>query len=482
MRKSGILLPLFSLNSPFAIGTLGECAFSFVDFLSDSRQYYWQILPIGPTAFSNSPYLSSSAFAGSPYYIDPQLLFEYGLLSQSELQDLKYNKTQYVDYSFLYHKALPIIKYACGKFKGEDKIEQFKEDNEFWLKEYCIYMALKERNNMKPLSRESKKDIPTLLKDESFLQSVNTQIKMQYIFFRQWQDLKKYANSKNVHIIGDLPIYVSADSSDFFFKNKLFKTDENEKMSEVSGCPPDFFNPQGQFWGSPVYNWQENENELLLWWKERIKQASVLFDAVRIDHFRAFFEYYSIAAKSSDASKGKWHDGPKLRFVQMIKENFPDLFVIAEDLGFSNKETRNFFKSAGFPGMKVLQFAFDEKNSEHLPHNHEKSFVCYTGTHDNPTTLYWICGSDKKTVNLAMDYFGAKSVNTLSEKFVKAALSSVCDTAVIPLQDYINSALHGRINTPGTSCSNWEYRISGDDLTDKLKNKILNYTNIYSRC
>lgn len=472
MRKSGILLPVFSLAGDYGIGTLGKRAFEFADFLSASAQSLWQILPLTPTSYGNSPYQSPSVFAGNPYFIDPEVLLEWELITKRQLSDFRNENTGYTDYAYLYENRLPLLKKAASHIGDSDKeYLAFQERESFWLEKYAVFTALKERNGMtshKKWKYKSASDIASL-KDSAAIHS-----KIQYMFFTQWLKLKKYANDKGIAIIGDLPIYPAEDSSDYYFSPEMFLE------GTLAACPPDAFNINGQLWGNPVYDWEKMKADGYSWWKERLKNAAALYDSIRIDHFRGFYEYYSVKEGMS-AKDGKWSKGPGLSFCNMVRDNFPKLDIIAEDLGFLTEDTRQFFKDSTFDGMKVLLFAFDEKNSEYLPHNHKKNCVVYTGTHDTPTVLGWICQSDSNTLAQAMDYLGAPSIYTLGDYFIRGAFSSVADRTVIPLQDWLKVGCSGRINTPGVSGKNWEWRIKDSELTKNLIEKILSYTKIYNR-
>ncbi len=472
VRKSGILLPIFSLYGSYGIGTLGKPAYDFIDFLSRSGQYYWQILPLNPTSYGNSPYQSPCVFAFNPYFIDPDLLVSEGLLSESDILLHKSENTGKINYSELYRTRLSLLKKAAEKVSDDDReYMSFLCKNSFWLIDFCAFMALKEENGMLPHEKWTKK-----ISDPNRLSHTGTlHCKIQFLFFKQWIALKKYANAKGVHIIGDLPIYPSRDSSDYYFSKELFLP------GVAAACPPDSFSPLGQLWGNPIYNWKELENSGFSWWKERLSQASRLFDCVRIDHFRGIYEYYCVKENSSSAIGGAWVKGPGVRFCDMIKETFPGLHIIAEDLGFLTEEVRIFFKAGGFPGMKILQFAFDGGDSEYLPHSYEKNSVAYTGTHDNPTVREWLHGATREQVNFAADYLGASSVCGLSDSFIRGVMSSVSDTAIIPLQDWLCLGSEGRINTPGTMVNNWEFRIKEGQLTHNLSEKIFFYTKLFKR-
>ena len=469
MRSSGILLPIFSLHGDYGIGTLGKAAYDFVDFLSASGQKYWQILPLNPTSYGNSPYQSPSVFAGNPYLIDPALLGGWGLIGKRDLDAYRYENSGRIDYAKLYHERLPLIKKASSGVSDTDsELMAFAEKESFWLEDYCTFMALKEKNSM--LSNEHWQDKST----KDIGEEINIHRKIQFLFYKQWLSLKNYANAMGVRIIGDLPIYPAMDSSDYYFLPDMFLE------GVVAACPPDSFNINGQLWGNPVYNWQKMKADSYSWWKERLAQASRLYDSIRIDHFRGFYEYYSTPSGKS-AKYGRWSTGPGLDFCNMVKDSFPDLDIIAEDLGFLTDDTREFFRKSGFDGMKVLLFAFDGSDSEYLPHNHIKNSVVYTGTHDTMTVSQWICQCTSQELSYAMDYLGANSVYTLCDHFIKGAFASVADRAVIPLQDWLKVGCAGRINTPGTAGKNWQWRINQTDLTDNLKDKILSYTKIYKR-
>lgn len=476
MRKSGILLSVTSLPGDFGIGTLGKGAFEFSDFLASSGQYFWQILPVNPPGFGNSPYQAHSAFAGNHFLIDPALLEKDGLLSKSECNSLRIENTGRVDYSLFNLSRLKILKNAAQRVgESDEKFKRFSFENSFWLDDYCVYMALKEQNDMKGLS-DWKSEITRHDEKIALLHK-----KLQFLFFTQWENLKSYANKNGVHIIGDIPIYVSADSADFFANRKLFLVDESGKPSALAGCPPDSFSKKGQLWGNPLYNWEKMEENGFFWWKQRFSLAQRMFNVVRIDHFRGFYEYYRVPFGSTDAVNGEWKKGPGMKFVREIKNSFPSLGIIAEDLGFLTDETRAFFRESGFPGMKILQFAFDGKDSEYLPHNFEKNCVAYTGTHDNPTVTEWLCAQKSDVLSFAMDYLGAESTSQICDRFIKAVLSSVAETAIVPIQDWLKKGREGRMNTPSTVKNNWEFRIKNDELSKKLSKKILDYTNLFSR-
>lgn len=488
MRKSGILLAVSSLPSKYGIGTLGKSAYEFIDFLKKSGQYYWQVLPLNPISFGNSPYQSFSAFAFNPYYIDLDILVDEDLLKTEEI--LKYDwgdNPKRVDYSKIYENRPKILKIAASRFDTLNRwYVNFCHDNKFWLDDYAVFMAVKEEHNMLPLASLPEK---FKVRDEETLNLIKREMKgqiefhkiIQFLFYRQWINLKKYANYNGVHIIGDIPIYVSADSSDVWANPELFSVDEKRCPIRVAGCPPDEFAPEGQLWGNPLYNWQNHEKRNYSWWLKRVRQANELFDVLRIDHFRGFYSYYSIDAKEKTAKNGKWINNNGEALINEIKENYPNTKIIAEDLGFIDSEIKRRIASSGFPGMKILQFAFDGGDSDHLPHNHTKNNVVYTGTHDNPTTTGWQAMSPLRNVEYAMDYFNVNFTNKLTDAFVRSALASVCDTAIIPMQDYLRQDNRSRMNTPSTIGDNWIYRIEAHNMGDNLTEKIYRQTKLYSR-
>lgn len=488
MRKCGILLSISSLPSDYGIGTLGKSAYEFVDFLKKSGQYYWQILPLNPVSFGNSPYQSFSAFAFNPYYIDLDILVDEDLLKKEEILQFDWGDDPCrVDYSLMYKNRPEILKIAASRFDTQNRrYLNFCKDNKFWLDDYSLFMAVKEENGMRPLS-----SLPAnfIKKDKDFLRRIKSELKgkieyhriVQFLFYRQWINLKKYANYNGVHIIGDMPIYVSADSSDIWSEPELFTVDRYMKPVYVAGCPPDAFSRHGQLWGNPLYNWTKHKESRYAWWLKRINQAQELFDVLRIDHFRGFYSYYRIEATEKTAENGSWVNNDGEALIEAITERFPRLQIIAEDLGFITDEIRRRMSASGFPGMKILQFGFGGGDSEHLPHNFTRNSVVYTGTHDNPTTTGWQTISPAESVAYAMDYFNVNFSGKLTSAFVRSALASVCDTAIIPMQDYLRQDNRSRINTPSTIGDNWIYRIKRENLDDNLTEKIFRLTKLYNR-
>lgn len=482
-RKSGLLLHITSLPGSYGIGTMGDYAKRFIDLLFDAGQSYWQVLPVGPTSYGDSPYQSFSTFAGNPYLIDLDYLMKDGLLTQEELNQLgnNYNPTD-IDYGRIYNERFLILKKAFEKFDLEyqDYIE-FLEENIFWLNDYSLFMALKNHHNgvswiewdEKYKTRDSEALEKFILENKNEIDFYNF---IQYKFYEQWNDLKVYAHSKNIELIGDIPIYVAEDSSDVWSNPQLFKLKENLSPAFVGGCPPDSFSDDGQLWGNPVYDWNANEEEDFKWWVERIRSAFDLFDVVRIDHFRGFESYWEIPAKNETAAGGRWVKGPGSKLFKTIKEKLGELPIIAEDLGYMTRDVYEFRKETAFPGMKIIQFAFNnEMNSEHMPHNYTTDFVVYAGTHDNETLRGWIENnkSDNNGVlDRAIEYGNLTEEEGLHWGIIRLCMNSVADTAIFQVQDILNLGNEARMNTPSTLGNNWRWRLKdlpSKEIMDKLK-------------
>ena len=473
MRYSGILMPIFSLPSQYGIGTLGKEAREFVDFLCRAGQRYWQILPLGPTSFGDSPYQTYSSFAGNPYFIDIDLLKENGLLTEQEIK--KYTKNgDRVDYAFLYKNRLALLKIAYSRFVPDDKYSVFCLENEQWLSPFAEFMALKTSNGDKPLG--------TWQNNKTDKETVGFYKFLQFVFFEQWFLLKNYANQKGIKIIGDIPIYVSLDSADVYASPEQFLVDNNYRPFAVAGCPPDAFSATGQLWGNPLYNWEQMKNDNYAWWRQRLGFSIKLYDVVRIDHFRGFESFYAIPFGSKTAETGNWVKGPGVAFFDSLKKQLGALPVIAEDLGFLTEKVREMLKLSGFPGMKVLQFAFDTReDGDYLPHNYTKQSVCYTGTHDNNTILGWIKEAPQEAVAHAKDYLSVDTDEQLVTAMIRAALSSVSSLCVLMMPDLLFMDKAGRINTPSVLGGNWEWRIKKEQISDDLADKIYGLTKLYGR-
>ncbi len=488
MRASGVLMHISSLPGAYGIGTFGENAYSFVDFLCESGQTYWQLLPLCPTSYGDSPYQSFSTFAGNPYFIDLETLEEEGYLDADEYKDINWGDDETkVDYGLLYTERHKVFKKVQKHFfENEPKeYKEFCEKSSSWLDDFALFMAIKDLYDGKSfeewddaIRRREKK----VLEDYRIKcrERIDYYKMLQFLFFMQWNKLKAYANDKGIKIIGDLPIYVALDSADVWSSPKQFMLDENMRPIEVAGCPPDAFSKDGQLWGNPLYNWDYMKKDNYSWWIDRLQAALEMYDVVRIDHFRGFDSYYCIKADSETAKEGVWREGPGMDLFKAFKAQLGKVPIIAEDLGFLTASVRRLLKQSKFPGMKVLQFAFDSREeSDYLPHNYTQNCVVYTGTHDNDTVLGWQKTSKRADVRFAKKYMNCK--RDLNWAMISTALSSVADTAIITMQDIIGLGSEGRMNTPSTLGGNWQWRALKKDLCTEKFDKLLYYTKLYSR-
>lgn len=489
MRSCGILMPIFSLPSKYGIGTFGKEAFAFVDFLVKSGQKYWQILPLNPTNYGDSPYQSFSCFAGNPYFIDIELLIEEGLLTETVADTFDFSDNcELVDYGKLYENRLDLLSLAFNNFSPNAEYMDFKSKNAFWLDSYAVFMALKKKNDDRawytwdePYRKREKSAM------EQFISNNQKEIEfhcfLQYKFYEQWTKLKDYANLNGIHIIGDIPIYVAYDSADVWSDPKQFLLDKDLVPTVVAGCPPDAFSADGQLWGNPIYNWNAMKKDNFTWWKSNLKNAIDRYDLVRIDHFRGFESYYAIPFGDEDAREGEWVKGPGISFFDAMKAEFGEnLPIIAEDLGYLTPAVRKLLEDTAFPGMKVLQFAFDPSlTSSYLPHNIIKNCVVYTGTHDNDTLLGWLKSASEQEVETAKRYLNYNSEENFNWAMMRLALMSVADTCILMMSDIVGLDSKGRINTPSTIGGNWQWRIKKDCLNDWLADIIHSNTKIYGR-
>lgn len=489
MRSCGILMPIFSLPSKYGIGTLGKEAIRFVDFLEKAGQSYWQILPLNPTNYGDSPYQSFSSFAGNPYFVDIEELIKENLLTETQAKSFDFgDDIEKIDYGKLYTSRLKLLRLAFKKFDSNDKYIKFKEENAFWLDDYALFMALKNAHQDKPWQtweKELKIREASALSDAVIKYSNDIEFYkfVQFKFDEQWKKLKAYANKKGVSIIGDIPIYVALDSADVWANPKQFLLDEDLVPTVVAGCPPDAFSDEGQLWGNPIYDWSEMKNDGYSWWKKYLGNALRRYDLTRIDHFRGFESYYTIPFGETTAKKGKWVKGPDTELFDAFKKEFGEkLPIIAEDLGYLTPEVLKMLESTAFPGMKVLQFAFDPSlSSDYLPHNFHKNCVVYTGTHDNDTILGWLESASKTEVMLAKRYLNCQTANGFNWAMMRSALMSVADTCILMITDIIGLGSEARINTPSTVGGNWQWRIKGECINDWLAEVIFNNTEIYGR-
>lgn len=489
MRKSGILLAVSSIPSKYGIGTFSKEAYEFVDFLESAGQKLWQILPLGPTGYGDSPYQSFSTFAGNPYYIDLEEFIEKGFLTEKECAESDFLDGAYVDYEKIFHTKFALLRkaYQNSNIKEEKEFRLFVKENAKWLDDYALYMAIKD--SLGGVSfMEWEEDIKLRKADaikayrEKLAEDIAFYQFQQYYFAKQWKALKKYANDKGIEIVGDIPIYVAFDSADTWANPQLFRLDKECKPTAVAGCPPDSFSATGQLWGNPLYNWEYMKKTDYAWWVERIRHCYELYDIVRIDHFRGFDEYYSIPYGELTAENGHWEKGPGYELFQTIKRKIGKIKIIAEDLGFLTPSVIKLVEKTGYPGMKVLQFAFDSREvSDYLPHNYPKNSVVYTGTHDNDTTVSWYDSLNRYDRTFAKRYLDAPNKNKICEKMVRAALGCVSDTAVIPMQDYLELGGEARMNVPSTLGTNWKWRLVPGQVTDELAHKIREWTKLYGR-
>lgn len=489
MRASGILMPIFSLPSDYGIGTFGRKAYEFIDFLSNAGQRYWQILPLNPTNFGDSPYQSFSSFAGNPYFINLGILKEDGLLETGEAEAFDFgNDEAQVDYGKLFKNREKVLKLAFSRFKRDDEYYKFCEENSAWLEDYALFMAIKSFDKIKSFTDW---DTPLKFRDTAALEEVaknkSDEIEfhrfIQYKFFTQWNKLKNYANKNGIKIIGDIPIYVALDSSDVWSNPNLFMLDNDLTPTLVAGCPPDTFSKGGQLWGNPLYRWDLMEQDDFSWWKFRISQMLKMYDIIRIDHFRGFESFYAIPYEDKDATGGHWKKGPDIKFFKEISSALGDnLPIIAEDLGFLTKDVEAMLKFTGYPGMKVLQFGFEGNyNNPYLPHNYIKNSVVYLGTHDNDTILGWAKTTSEENLEFAKKYLDIKKNDNINTKFINSALSSVADTVILTMADILGLDSKARINVPSTIGTNWKWRIKKGVLTDNLAADIYNITRLYCR-
>lgn len=481
-----------SLPSQYGIGTMGETAREFVDFLEAGGQSYWQMLPICPTSYGNSPYQSYSTFAGNPYFIDFDELEKEGLLEKTDYKYIDWGEyPDRVDYGILYQKRYLILRKAANRFLSypPEEFFDFCERNEFWLSDFALFMTLKDVYGGLPWSEW---DAPLCNRDEKALEeaaeiygdSIRFWKIIQYFFFRQWESLKDYANERGIAIIGDLPIYVSFDSVDVWAHPELFQLDENKIPIEVAGCPPDGFSEDGQLWGNPLFDWAYMEQNGFRWWIQRIYYLCGVYDVLRIDHFRGFDSYYAIPYGEKTAQYGRWKQGPGMKLFRTVEQAIGKQPIIAEDLGFLTDSVRKLLKDSGFPGMKVLQFAFDSRsdgNSEYLPHNFIEHCVAYVGTHDNDTIIGWFDWTDPEDVAYAKEYLKISEDEELNWSVMAALWKSVAELTVVQAQDLLGLGSEARMNEPATVGENWHWRALPGVFTSELAERLRHEMEIYER-
>ncbi|MBE6976253.1 MAG: 4-alpha-glucanotransferase [Ruminococcaceae bacterium] len=489
MRKSGILMHLTSLPGPHGIGSMGKAAFEFVDFLRGAGQHCWQILPLSPTGYGDSPYQSCSTFAGNHYLIDLEKLVNDGLLTEQDLDGISWSDSENrVDYGIQYNHRLNLLRTAFGRFTQQDKLDAFCTANGDWLPDFALFMALKDKFQGKPWYQWEKG--LKFREPEAIWQArheLKEQIRfysfVQYLFFGQWNALHSYAKENSVKIIGDVPFYVPYDSVELWTAPELFQLNADLEPTAVAGCPPDAFSDDGQLWGNPLYRWDVMAKDSYGWWIRRLAAAGKLYDVIRLDHFRGFESYWSVPYGDEVAKNGKWIKGPDMDFIQALKAQLPKLELIAEDLGLLTQAVLDLRDQSGFPGMKILGFAFDSREpSDYLPYKFGSNAVCYTGTHDNMTTRQWFETASDEAVEYAKEYMALTEEEGLVWGVIRTAMSSVADLCVVPMQDYLNLGGEARMNFPGTlTTANWTWRADAGFASKALQERIRKMTVLYGR-
>lgn len=478
-RASGILMHISSLPSPYGIGTMGKAAYEYADFLKSAGQKYWQLLPLGPTGFGDSPYQSFCSAAGNPYFIDLDMLIDEGILTRIEVESLDWgDKATAIDYGILYENRYKVLRTA--KVKGwplyEEQIDEFVNTNN-WVKDYARFMALKEANGGLAWTDWTITDF-----DETMYEDFDLHVFIQYLFYKQWYQLRKYVNNLGIKLIGDIPIYVPLDSVEVWLEPEQFQLDENLKPLAVSGVPPDQFSDEGQLWGTPLYDYDHMKSDGYSWWIRRIGALKEMFDVIRIDHFRGFDAYYSIPYGDKNAINGEWIQAPGIDIVRTITQWFYDVDFIAEDLGVQTPSLRALLEESGLPGMKILQYAFiPEKDSSCRPYNIRSNCICYTGTHDNPTLRMWKEDGDKEEILLAKEYLGISDEN-FSDGIIRCGMGTAANLFIAPMQDWLNLGREGLMNVPQVcGHGNWTWRMKKNATTDELAERILRMTKLYGR-
>lgn len=490
-RSSGVLMHITSLPGEFGIGTFGKSAYDFVDFLEETKQTYWQILPLTTTSYGDSPYQSFSAVAGNLNLIDFSLLKEDGLLEESDYVNVNFGENpEKVDYALLFEARRPILEKAVANTSKNNEvlaeIEKFEAENSSWLADYAEYMAIKESfgyksfihwdEDIKKGEQAAREKYRTELQD-----SIRYYTVTQYFFFKQWLALKEYANEKGIKIIGDMPIYVSADSVEMWTMPELFKVDANNEPLYVAGCPADDFSPTGQLWGNPIYDWEKHKEQGFSWWIYRVQESFKIYDVLRIDHFKGFSDFWQIDKDAENAVNGTWEAGPGIELFQKIKEQLGDLPIVAENLGFIDAKAEKLLDDSGYPGMKILQFAFPGEDNLDRPHHYTQNSVAYTGTHDNDVVNGWYEKLSESEKELVSEYLNRRDDETITEAMIRGIYSSVSDYAIVTMQDLLDKDATSRMNVPSTVGGNWEWRMLAEDLTEERKEFLRNITVRYSR-
>ena len=482
-RSAGILMSVTSLPSPYGIGTIGKEAREFADFLKKAGQKVWQILPVGPTSYGDSPYQSFSTYAGNPYLIDLDTLCEEGLITKEQLDSYDWGSNDAeVDYEKIYNNRFDALRIAYDNFKknkDQKAFSSFKRKNCKWLKNYALYMAVKKSFNM--VSWTEWPDEEIRMHEEAAVKRYERKLKdevdfwkfLQFKFYEQWDAFRAYVNGLGIQILGDMPIYVAMDSADTWANPELFQLYDDGDPIAVAGCPPDYFSETGQLWGNPLYDWDYLAETDYEWWFERIKAASKLYDITRIDHFRAFASYYSIPYPAENAINGEWVEGPRIKFFKMMEEALGKINIVAEDLGTLTPDVTELMEQTGYPGMKVLEFAFDSgEENDYLPHKYTDNCVVYTGTHDNDTIMGWVETAKPEDVSYARSYCHMGEDEPFNWGLIRTAYESKAGMAIIPLQDILGLGKEARMNIPSTLGGNWTWRVDKAALTDELADKL----------
>ena len=493
MRASGILMHISSLPSPWGIGTLGKESYAFADFLKAAGQKYWQVLPIGPTGYGDSPYQSASSFAGNPYFIDLDTLAEDGLLTAEEISAVNWGGDPLkVDYGALYNGRTALLKtaYQRGWQRDREAVAAFEAENADWLADYALFTAARLRFGLVPWTRWEDEDLRLRRSREvleqyrrTLREDVECCIYTQYLFFRQWNALREYVHSLGISIIGDVPIYVPHDSADVWAGRENYQLDDRGYPTEVAGVPPDYFTADGQLWGNPLYDWEKMAADGFAWWLRRLGAAGRIFDVVRIDHFRGLESYWAVPYGDATARNGRWRPGPSHDFVNAVKAGLPELKIIAEDLGFLTDEVIELRRASGWPGMKILQFAFDGSgDNDSLPHMLDRNTVCYFGTHDNLPLGQWLEQADEKSLSFAREYLGLNFREGPANGLLRGGMGSVADLFVAQMQDWLGLTENCRMNEPGIlGGGNWCWRMEKGADSPALAARIRRMTERYGR-
>lgn len=489
MRSSGILLHISSLPSPYGIGTLGKCAYKFVDFLEKAGQSFWQTLPVGPTGFGNSPYQVFSSFAGNPYFIDLSRLAQKGLLREEDMQPFPWGEEpSRVDYKALFELRFTVLRKAYQAFMEAPSRSYiaFLEEEKDWLEDYSLFMTLKEMHGQRSWLewderyRFRKADAIDALY-ETHDDSIQFWKVLQYFFFQQWRELRAYANQHNVSIIGDLPFYVAMDSADVWTRPELFALDKNRRPTFVAGVPPDAFSKEGQLWGNPLYDWEEMKRDGYQWWIRRLQHREKMDDVIRVDHFIGFSNYYAIPAGDRNARHGRWMAGPGIEVLRAAEAKLGELPILAENLGVLTSESRELISKTTYPSMKVLQFGFDGDDSEYLPHNYPKHSTAYIGTHDNDTFLGWLQSLPVKKFRYVSDYLRFHGDEGLVWAGISTLMASSAERVIFQMQDLLELGSKTRMNIPSSTSGNWEWRMDSAALSDALAENLFRLTALYHR-